>query len=118
MKLFSLILVLIVLALNLVPCADVQEEADQQTAAAGKQASAVNRQVPAASQHPDTGHPHPFNDSCSPFCHCSCCANSSVTQLLQLSSVPSTDYKNAAIPYLTGNYIDVSLPVWQPPQWS
>jgi len=104
MKVFSLILVLFVMGLNLVPCADRQE-----TIESGKTAI---HQEPQADQH------HPFTDTCSPFCHCSCCANSSVVQLLHLSSVPFTDYKSTAIPYFTGNYIDVSLPIWQPPQWS
>jgi hypothetical protein len=103
MKVFSLILVMLVLALNLVPCADVQETAETTKAAVHQQTH--------ADQHA------PFMDTCSPFCHCSCCANSFVAQLLQLSSVPFTTYKNTTVPYISGKYIDVSLPVWQPPQW-
>jgi len=103
-KAFSLILVMMVLVLNLVPCADAQETISSETAVLHQQSD--------SEQH------HPFTDTCSPFCHCSCCANSSVAPLTQLSSVPFTDYKNLAIPYFTGNYIDVSLPIWQPPQWS
>lgn len=56
------------------------------------------------------------NDLCPPFCHCGCCTSVSINAcftsvdtppLVQLKKVPS---------YLPGNIIEISLPIWQPPQ--
>lgn len=104
MKIFAAFFVIMILALNFVPCADAQETISIQGAQLQHQS--------------ENAHTHPFTDTCSPFCHCSCCASTSIPPTLQLSSIPFTDYKNTAIPYFTGSYIDVSLPIWQPPKWS
>ena len=104
MRLLSLICVIVVLVLNLVPCADMPETADQN--------------ITTLQQHSDTSHDHPFTDTCSPFCHCSCCANSSIVKMMYLNSVPFTEYSKTAIPYIQRSYLDLSLPIWQPPQWS
>lgn len=102
MKSFSLICAILVLVLNFVPCADAQET--------------VDRYNQVLCQQSKTEHPHPISDNCSPFCHCSCCASSSIVQLFYLNITPEIQYKNALIPYFLRDYIAISLPIWQPPQ--
>ena len=104
MKPLSLICAMIVLVLNFVPCADAQETADQYTTFSYQQSA--------------TDHTHPLGDQCSPFCHCSCCAASSIAPLHLLITLPLQNYSTTAIPYFTKRYVSISLPIWQPPQWS
>lgn len=103
MKPFSLICVILVLVLNFVPCADAQETVDQHSSF--------------SSQQSEKEHAHPAVDSCTPFCHCSCCASSSVVQLFYLNIILLPEYPGEPIPYFSRNYVDISLPIWQPPQW-
>ncbi|WP_442590036.1 DUF6660 family protein [Pedobacter sp. AW31-3R] len=103
MKLFSLICVVIVLVLNFVPCADAQETIYQHSSV--------------SAQHPETNHSHGLTDNCTPFCHCSCCAASSVAQLFYLTVVPLPEINSTLIPYTPGRDTAVALPIWQPPQW-
>jgi len=55
-------------------------------------------------------------DACSPFCHCACCANYSMSNPQSfIAALPSFDNKSYTS-YLSDNIIEVSLPVWQPPK--
>lgn len=100
MKLLSLICVIVVMVLNFAPCADAQVKVSTQ------------RTTP----HAETEKDHALDDGCSPFCHCNCCSASSIAQLLTLTSIPFKEHKTVYTSYFTGKYVDVSLPVWQPPR--
>ncbi len=92
------------LGLNCMPCMD-----------AGKQSNPVNakmeisQSVPCQDDH---------EDECPPFCNCSCCSYFSINQSLTIS-VSSTSVLNKSFAsYLPENTIEISLPIWQPPQLS
>ena len=66
-------------------------------------------------QH-DHGKMQDHTDNCTPFCHCTCCAgfsfNHPVTE--KDSIIPFHATKHT--PQYTASVIEISLPVWQPPQ--
>jgi len=58
---------------------------------------------------------HDDSDSCSPFCHCACCAGFSINHTVAaLSKVPaySESHKTS---YLPSEVIEIVSPIWQPP---
>lgn len=101
-RMISVILLMIMLTLQLMPCADH---------------SAFAAQAELASMS-DAGYNHhqESRDQCPPFCYCNCCASHAVVKIsvhvYLLNSVHSPVYKV----YPTGKYRDISLPVWQPPK--
>lgn len=59
---------------------------------------------------------HENTDTCSPFCHCACCAGFSVNHTIAgvnaivfYAEIPKTSF-------LPSKVIEIALPVWQPPQ--
>lgn len=102
MRFFSFIFIIIVLVLNLVPCADVHESTHEGT-----------RVTVASHEHPSD---NAVEDACTPFCHCSCCAASAVVRLTTTLKTPFNSFKTAAILYMEGSYADVSTSIWQPPK--
>jgi hypothetical protein len=100
MKLASIIAIIFVLALNMVPCSDVVA-----------MNAPFKTELRSADQHAEKS-----ADACSPFCHCSCCSASSLIVFSTLKLVPFSDQGQAYRPQSTEKFIDVSLPVWQPPQ--
>lgn len=98
MRLLSFIGIVLVLALNLVPCGD---------AVAG-----LNSSVNIEKAH----HSERNNDNCSPFCNCACCSAASVIKDALLISIPFADHLPVRTVHLTGKFIAVDLPIWQPPQ--
>jgi hypothetical protein len=100
-KFTAFILATMVLWFSLMPCNDVD-------CAGGSRA-----QLASSSQHnPDNQH----EDACSPFCTCACCANVSfkMPQTAVLKAPFPISSKNAI--YISTEIVDVSLPIWQPPQ--
>lgn len=98
----SSIMLVIIMVLHLAPCSD---------AFAG---SITRETVSNAASHHHQNKP----DACNPFCFCGCCAVPSVVQA-PLSSDPDLPfYPPVYAEYLPGEFIDVILPVWQPPQLS
>src|SRR5690349_4783185 len=61
---------------------------------------------------------HNHDDSCSPFCHCTCCAGFSVNHFTATVSECALSNSKFFTDYLPDNIIEVSLPIWQPPQLS
>ncbi|MBS1921237.1 MAG: hypothetical protein JST17_13375 [Bacteroidetes bacterium] len=56
------------------------------------------------------------SDACAPFCTCSCCAGFSIHQysaVFNYTPVSGVTYFSS---YAPGDLIEVSLPIWQPPQ--
>lgn len=100
MRLLGFILAILILALNFLPCAD-------SCAIKGEK---VKSEI--TTQHQGDDH----NDTCSPFCHCACCAGFSINHVVTaLSSSPLISSKNF-YSYLPDNLIEISLPIWQPPK--
>ncbi len=104
MRLIVFILAVIVLSLTCLPCAD-----GFYIIKSGKSKTAVAK-VP--TQENDQDH----NDACSPFCHCTCCAGFSINHVI--ASVNSLDHvgKINFVSSIKNAVIDISLPIWQPPQ--
>jgi len=105
MKIFASILASIVLFLSFIPCAD--HEFGQRNGKAKAELVKNNK-----------GGNEKCNDSCSPFCHCSCCASFSydhpVIETVSMIRQPDAHNPSRNIAII----MEVSLPIWQPPQLS
>lgn len=85
------------------PCADISAMND----------SNAKTELKKASQH---HHQNQQRDACSPFCHCTCCAGFTVSHFpLQFTIIPIAASKQKSS-FLPSAVIDITLPVWQPPQ--
>jgi hypothetical protein len=100
MKILSLICIIVVLALNCVPCADAYE-------------SEVVQTVVTVGGHQDAP---VHTDECTPFCHCSCCASTVVVRLIASPAVPFKINNFSYVPHFAGASLDVDLPIFQPPK--
>lgn len=102
MKFFTLIMAFLVLALSCLPCAD-------------KDCVGKDDVKTALTKSADETHKS-HDDSCSPFCHCSCCSSYLVAQSIPFFTFNRT-YSSAYFETLVDDdLIEISLPVWQPPQ--
>ncbi|WP_394341550.1 DUF6660 family protein [Pelobium manganitolerans] len=103
MKFTASILTIVILAMHFLPCSD---------------AFALNKssRYESVQQSADNEDTHKAFDECTPFCSCACCAIPSVTQAQIAIKLHVPDYSNTYRPHTPGNFIDVSLPIWQPPQ--
>jgi hypothetical protein len=105
MKLVAFIMAIIVLVLSCMPCMD--EGVDMKVIKDKKELSKSHNQ-----QEEDEDH----SDACSPFCTCSCCSGFSpvysFAAIATLFPACSTNYCSLYI----SSVIEISLPVWQPPQ--
>lgn len=103
MKILALIMAFLVLALSVMPCADSQ-------VLAGKEGTTTELTKTGKQQN------NPIQDDCSPFCQCSCCAGFSINHFV--ASVTTVQYlsDNPTNDFLPSEVIEVSLPIWQPPQ--
>jgi len=101
MKIISLICVMIVMALNCMPCADDDQGINAATAQLARGGNAGS---------------HDHADACTPFCHCSCCASTVVAEEITSPEIP---FKPTAlfyaVPYIAP-LSEVSLPIFQPPK--
>ncbi|QEC40582.1 DUF6660 family protein [Pseudobacter ginsenosidimutans] len=98
MRLIGYIVAVLVVLLGFVPCADTVNTATAQ-------ASAVEQ-----------SDEHEHGEYCSPFCHCSCCTTISIPHQVQEISLAVESFSRPnASPY-TASVLEVSIPVWQPPQ--
>jgi len=102
MRILSLICVLMIMALNLVPCADAHGESEAQ--------------VSISSSSPDNHHDFPVEDGCSPFCHCACCSSQVVVRFALILSVPFSMPSATSVNHPNGRSNDISLAIWQPPK--
>jgi len=98
MRLLAFIGIVLILALNLVPCGDTVSVLDG------------NAKIEQA-HHQETN-----NDNCSPFCNCACCSTASVIKDVLIVTVPFADHIPVLPAHLSGKFITVDLPIWQPPQ--
>ncbi len=59
---------------------------------------------------------HNKTDECSPFCSCACCSIPTVSQTLLAITFHPPVHLSVYTEYRQGEFINVSIPVWQPPQ--
>jgi hypothetical protein len=102
MKLFAFIMALLVLALSIVPCADINASANDE----------ANTEITKSTQQKGD----PQQDDCSPFCHCTCCASFSINNYTATVNSPDLFSLTGFSSFLPDNLIERSLPVWQPPK--
>lgn len=102
MRLFSSILIIIIMAIHLVPCSDAYALAKKNTDTEFVKKGADQQ--------------HEKSDECSPFCSCSCCAIPSIAQSRLTITLHPPFFPPHYPEYPRGNFIDISLPIWQPPQ--
>jgi hypothetical protein len=103
MKFFAFIMAILVLALSIMPCADG--------------AIAMN-QTEIKTEISKTTHQHdvPNHDICSPFCHCACCSAVTVIPFISIINTELAISDKTKAAFLPSQVIDITLPVWQPPQ--
>lgn len=103
MRILSVICAIIVLALNMVPCADAHEHL-------------VDQDVSISAASTNVEHNIPVDDACTPFCHCTCCASTIVAKISTALQTPFIIKSKVKTDYFEENSIEVSLSVWQPPK--
>jgi hypothetical protein len=106
MKFIAFIMALLMLVLPALPCEDDAETADARKAKI-EMAKQDNHQ-----EEPEHG------DSCSPFCHCTCCAGFSINHFFAASSFTVFFDGKSYTSYLPVNIIEVSYSIWEPPKIS
>jgi hypothetical protein len=102
MKFLAFIMAILVLALSVMPCADTNAMIDNHAKTELTQAS--------PQQHNQS------SDVCSPFCHCACCAGFTITHFTSSFTVIPVPVNKQLNSFLPSEVIDITLPVWQPPQ--
>ncbi len=103
MKSFAFIMALIVLALSCMPCMD------EASAMSNDKAKAQISKSNSPEEHNDI-------DNCSPFCACNCCSGFTfviTTHQIENPILPSSEKASSFLP---AEIINISLPIWQPPQ--
>lgn len=91
-----------ILALMYVPCEDAVVKYDGTSIA-----NVIDK---------DFSQKHANSDICTPFCTCACCTTPTVA-LVQFHVIHHpVSIKVLLGEHIVGKFIDVSLPVWQPPQ--
>ena len=94
----------LLLVLSVLPCADGTYEIKD---------SNVQSSI---AIHQDQQNDQEHKDTCTPFCHCTCCAGTSINHFFaSTSSLMIFEDVNYST-YLPINLFDFSPPVWQPPQ--
>ena len=102
MKFFAFIMAIMVLVLSSMPCTDIFALNN------GKATMEITKSPASHGER---------SDACSPFCQCACCAGFSVYHSFNRFSIIEVMAINQHYSsYLPFEIIEVSLPVWQPPQ--
>lgn len=103
MRALAIFCVIVVMVLNMVPCADAHDHVDAPPVAVSFSSA-------------EKSHEAPLEDACTPFCHCSCCASSIVLKLVVGLTPPFSIHQTSIATHFEGRSIAVSLSVWQPPK--
>ena len=103
MKIIAFIMAFLVLALNVIPCADTVNAANE----------SKSKMVVAKSNSQKSD---PQQDDCSPFCHCTCCGTFSPNHSITVLSYILTYLSISKSSFLPADLIEIALPIWQPPQ--
>jgi hypothetical protein len=102
MRLFSFMFIIIVLALNFVPCDDSHELSDDHASISSTDNHSPNENA--------------ATDACTPFCHCACCAASLISKVSNDIKSPLPIHYNADHHFLVVGYSNISHTIWQPPK--
>ena len=94
----------LVVVLSCIPCAD--------RAIAGGKEEVKAALVTQGDGHEDCEH----EDACSPFCNCTCCTSFSMNFIAVFSTCLPEVFNQYFSPYQVDNTLEISLPIWQPPQ--
>lgn len=103
MKFFAVIMAMLILGLSVLPCRDD---------AFKDHAKYSMLEV----SHNEDGHNEGHADNCSPLCICSCCSVVTVYNTPILIELPNFENRIEHVSCYSGALINISLPVWQPPQ--
>ncbi|HEX8357671.1 MAG TPA: DUF6660 family protein [Segetibacter sp.] len=93
----------LVLALSSLPCADVK-------------AAANDCKAKTTSAKATDSQDHEESDSCSPFCHCGCCAGFSINTTVSTSFKMACYIKSHKTIFLPLEVIEIASLIWQPPR--
>jgi hypothetical protein len=102
-KILAFIMAFLVLALSVMPCADIGVSAND--------SKAKTELAKSNTQKGDTQ-----RDDCSPFCHCTCCAGFSINHFVASITIIPPYESTTKTAHLPSSVFDVALPIWQPPQ--
>jgi len=105
MKIAAIIMALLVLALSSIPCMD--------RAAFAKSTANTKTGVHQIDKHQQQ---QDHNDDCSPFCSCNCCAGFSINHQVPTVVKQFSLTLNKSVSFYNADIVEISLPVWQPPQ--
>jgi hypothetical protein len=94
---------ILVVSLSVMPCADEAVAMNQKE---------IKTEISKAT------HPHdvPNQDICSPFCHCACCSAITLIPFISINNTQPAICGKTETSFLPSVIIDITLPVWQPPQ--
>jgi hypothetical protein len=103
MKIIAFILAVTILVLSSIPCKDE---------AFVKNGDEAKVELSAPLENQDQDH----SDVCSPFCPCSCCSAFANTHLIIVDAGWIPECSNNYSSLYIGSVVEISLPIWQPPQ--
>jgi hypothetical protein len=103
MKLIGYSMAFLILLLSCLPCQDVVAS---YTASADR-STTITKESKEAAAH---------DDNCSPFCHCTCCAASSINQSPIGFHCISFKANLSFSVYVSSKITGIASPIWQPPQ--
>lgn len=101
MKFSAFVMAIMVLVMSVMPCADDANAMIK-----------VKTEFKQATHQQD----NPQSKVCSPFCQCSCCTGFEISHFPSLLPVVTATVNKQIISFLPSEIIDITLPVWQPPQ--
>jgi hypothetical protein len=101
MKFLAFIMAILVLVMSVMPCADD-----------------ANAMCKAKTEFKEASHQqdNPTSKVCSPFCQCSCCFGFTISHFPSSFTVITATVNKQISSFLPSEVIDITLPVWQPPQ--
>lgn len=101
MRILSLICMLVVMALNCVPCADVHNDEVAQTSVSSDEGG---------------HHDFPVEDNCTPFCQCGCCGSHVITVIPHYAAEALVIIGKGSLFYTSKHFPNVGQSIWQPPR--
>ncbi|MFD0964265.1 DUF6660 family protein [Pseudofulvibacter geojedonensis] len=102
MKVLTFLLSIYILALNLVPCEDIDTDCN-------KAETEISKDI-------DSSHQHIDNDLCSPFCSCQCCHIHAISFMANNFMVVKIDVFTEVFYHFKGLEKDFNSAILQPPQ--
>lgn len=104
MRFIAFILAVLIMAFSCLPCDD---------SGLDHFASKHEQEHKAPCSH----HESDLEDSCSPFCHCSCCSIFSIVNPpISVPAISSGNFTLTHFSHQSVRIFEIALPIWQPPQ--